>query len=141
MSQFFTHHRRVEFAETDAAGIAHFSAFFLYMEQTEHAMWRHLGLSVFPMLTSVGEVSWPRVAASCQYRGPVRFEQTLEIHLQIARLGDKSITFQYEMFVNANKVADGETTTVCCRMSEGRKIESVRIPDEVRAKLTPYVRA
>ncbi|MBL8873299.1 MAG: acyl-CoA thioesterase [Planctomycetaceae bacterium] len=141
MSQFFTHHRRVEFAETDAAGIAHFSAFFLYMEQTEHAMWRHLGLSVFPMLTSVGEVSWPRVAASCQYRGPVRFEQTLEIHLQIARLGDKSITFQYEMFLNANKVADGETTTVCCRMSEGHKIESVRIPDEVRAKLTPYVRA
>lgn len=141
MSQFFTHHRRVEFAETDAAGIAHFSAFFLYMEQAEHAMWRHLGLSVFPMLTSVGEVSWPRVAASCQYRGPVRFEQTLEIHLQIARLGDKSITFQYEMFVNANKVADGETTTVCCRMSEGHKIESVRIPDEVRAKLTPYVRA
>lgn len=141
MSQFFTHHRRVEFAETDAAGIAHFSAFFLYMEQAEHAMWRHLGLSVFPMLTSVGEVSWPRVAASCQYRGPVRFEQTLEIHLHIARLGDKSITFQYEMFLNANKVADGETTTVCCRMSEGHKIESVRIPDEVRAKLTPYVRA
>jgi 4-hydroxybenzoyl-CoA thioesterase/acyl-CoA thioester hydrolase len=93
------------------------------------------------MVTSVGEVSWPRVSASCQYRGPVRFEQTLDIHLHIARLGEKSITFQYEMFLNSAKVADGETTTVCCRLSQGHKIESVRIPEDVRSKLTPYVRA
>jgi acyl-CoA thioester hydrolase len=141
MSHNFIYSRRVEFAETDAAGIVHFSAFFLYMEQAEHAMWRHLGLSVFPMTTSVGEVSWPRVSASCQYRGPVRFEQTLDIHLHVGRLGEKSITFQYEMFLNSAKVADGETTVVCCRLSEGHKIESVRIPEDVRIKLTPYVRA
>lgn len=136
----FIHSRRVEFADTDAAGIVHFSAFFLYMEQAEHAMWRHLGLSVFPMVTSMGEVSWPRVSANCQYRGPVKFEQTLDIHLHVSRLGDKSITFQYEMFVNSTKVADGETTTVCCRLGGGHKLESVRIPDDVRTKLTPYVR-
>lgn len=141
MSHSFVYSRRVEFAETDAAGIVHFSAFFLYMEQAEHALWRHLGLSVFPMETSVGEVSWPRVSASCQYRGPVRFEQTLEIHLHISRLGEKSITFQYEMFLNSTKVADGETTAVCCRLSADHQIESVRIPDDVRVKLTPYMRA
>lgn len=141
MSHSFVYSRRVEFAETDAAGIVHFSAFFLYMEQAEHALWRHLGLSVFPMATSVGEVSWPRVSASCQYRGPVRFEQTLEIHLHISRLGEKSITFQYEMFLNSTKVADGETTAVCCRLSADHQIESVRIPDDVRVKLTPYMRA
>lgn len=141
MSHSFVYSRRVEFAETDAAGIVHFSAFFLYMEQAEHALWRHLGLSVFPMATSVGEVSWPRVSASCQYRGPVRFEQTLEIQLHISRLGEKSITFQYEMFLNSTKVADGETTAVCCRLSADHQIESVRIPDDVRVKLTPYMRA
>ena len=141
MSHSFVYSRRVEFAETDAAGIVHFSAFFLYMEQAEHALWRHLGLSVFPMKTSVGEVSWPRVSASCQYRGPVRFEQTLEIQLHISRLGEKSITFQYEMFLNSTKVADGETTAVCCRLSADHQIESVRIPDDVRVKLTPYMRA
>lgn len=140
MSQPFIHSRRIEFAETDAAGIVHFSAFFLYMEQAEHAMWRHLGLSVFPMVTSIGEVSWPRVSASCQYRGPVRFEQTLDIHLQVARLGEKSLTFQYEMFLNSTKVAEGETSTVCCRLLSDHKLESVRIPDDVRAKLIPYLR-
>ena len=37
---------RVAFAETDMAGIVHFSNFFRYMENTEHAFYRSLGWSV-----------------------------------------------------------------------------------------------
>ena len=36
----------VEFAETDAAGIVHFSVFFRYMEEAEHAVWRQAGLDI-----------------------------------------------------------------------------------------------
>ena len=32
--------RRVQFYETDAAGIVHFSWFFRYLEEAEHALWR-----------------------------------------------------------------------------------------------------
>jgi len=48
--------RRVEFCETDMAGIAHFSSFIIYMEQAEHAMLRALGTSVFgtPVSTDAG---------------------------------------------------------------------------------------
>jgi acyl-CoA thioester hydrolase len=141
MAPIFSFPRRVEFSETDAAGIAHFSVFFLFMEQAEHAFWRHLNLSVFPMITANGEVSWPRVAASCQYRGPVRFEQTIDVQLSIARLGEKSITFRFQLLVDSNLVAEGETTIVCCHLGTGHKIESVRIPDDVRDKLSPYLRA
>ena len=141
MAPIFNFLRRVEFAETDAAGIVHFSVFFLFMEQAEHAFWRHLDLSVFPMITSIGEVSWPRVAASCQYRGPVRFEQLIDVQLSITRLGDKSITFNFRMLVENSLVAEGETTTVCCLLGKGHKIESVRIPDDVRDKLSPLLRA
>lgn len=141
MAPIFHFPRRVEFSETDAAGIAHFSVFFLFMEQAEHAFWRHLDLSVFPMITSIGEVSWPRVAASCQYRGPVRFENMIDIQLSLTRLGDKSITFNFRMLVENNLVAEGETTVVCCHLETGHKIVSVRIPDEVRDKLSPYLRA
>jgi len=53
--------RRVQFYETDAAGIVHFSWFFRYMEEAEHALWREAGLSIAPVVADVG---WPRVAAS-----------------------------------------------------------------------------
>ena len=53
--------RRVQFYETDAAGIVHFSCFYRYMEEAEHALWRAAGLSINPTHPVVG---FPRVAAS-----------------------------------------------------------------------------
>ena len=38
--------RRVEFADTDMAGIMHYSNFFRFMETAEHAFFRSLGLSI-----------------------------------------------------------------------------------------------
>ncbi len=38
--------RRVEFAETDMAGIVHFANFFRMMESTEHAFFRSLGFTI-----------------------------------------------------------------------------------------------
>ena len=38
--------RRVEFCDTDMAGIVHYSNFFRYMEVAEHEFFRSLGFSV-----------------------------------------------------------------------------------------------
>ena len=40
MANSFVTSRRVEFRDTDTAGIAHFSVFFVWMEQAEHAVSR-----------------------------------------------------------------------------------------------------
>ena len=46
MATAFVTSRRVEFSDTDAAGIMHFVAFFRMMEQAEHELLRSVGLSV-----------------------------------------------------------------------------------------------
>ena len=46
MAYEFKVRRRVEFSETDMAGIVHYSNFFRYMEAAEHAFFRSLGLSI-----------------------------------------------------------------------------------------------
>ena len=69
--------RLVEFRDTDAAGIMHFSSFFLVMEQAEHQMLRDLGMSVvYPY--EGGILSWPRVSATCDYQVPLRFEEIVD---------------------------------------------------------------
>ena len=59
MATGFRYSRRVQFSETDLAGIAHFSAYFRFMEEAEHALWRAAGLSIGAAETTGG---WPRVA-------------------------------------------------------------------------------
>jgi 4-hydroxybenzoyl-CoA thioesterase/acyl-CoA thioester hydrolase len=130
--------RRVEFCDTDAAGILHFSAFFQLMEQAEHELLRSVGLSVV-MNDAEGKLGWPRVAAKCDFRSAVRFEEELEIAVSIGRLGEKSVTYAFAVTCGGRDVAAGEITSVCCRMQEGQELAPIAIPEWFRQKLLPFV--
>ena len=138
MSDSFRTRRRVEFRDTDAAGIMHFSVFFTMMEQAEHELLRSIGLSV--MHTSDPDaLSWPRVSASCDYKSSVRFEDELDISVTVHRIGEKSIQYRHEFKHSDRLVAMGEMTTVCCRFDAERKLSSVEIPQNIRDKFAPLV--
>jgi 4-hydroxybenzoyl-CoA thioesterase/acyl-CoA thioester hydrolase len=136
MTAAFHTTRRVEFRDTDAAGIIHFSAFFHYMEEVEHEFLRSRGLSVLAR-DEEGVVSWPRVATSCQFRGAVRFEDVLDVELRLTRIGAKSLTYAFRFTHAGRDIADGEMTAVCCRMREGLPPSSIAIPPETLARLEP----
>src|SRR6188508_3403596 len=86
--------RRVEFSETDMAGIMHYSNFFRFMETAEHAFYRSLGFSVVDSNLNP-RVGWPRVHAECDYRKPLHFEDLVEIHLLVTEKRSKALSFQF----------------------------------------------
>jgi 4-hydroxybenzoyl-CoA thioesterase/acyl-CoA thioester hydrolase len=137
MPEPFSTKRLVEFRDTDAAGIIHFSAFFFFMESTEHEFLRHVGLSVLTPDPN-GVMSWPRVSVSCDFTSTVRFEDVVDVALRIGRLGTKSITYEFEFSFEGRPVAKGRSTAVCCRMSPHGPPVSIAIPEPVAARLRPY---
>jgi 4-hydroxybenzoyl-CoA thioesterase/acyl-CoA thioester hydrolase len=134
MSAPFHTSRLVEFSDTDMAGIMHFSAFFRYMEAAEHELLRNLGLSVYSEIDG-SPVSFPRVAASCQFHSPARCEEVLDIDVSVQRVGTKSVTYGFTFQHSGRLVATGEMTSVCCRVNHGQLPESIPIPDQVADKL------
>jgi 4-hydroxybenzoyl-CoA thioesterase/acyl-CoA thioester hydrolase len=138
MAQPFKTQRRVEFRDTDAARMAHFSVFFVYMEQAEHELWRHLGLSVM-LADDKGPISFPRVGARCDYQGAIHFEDLVDIEVAIVRLGEKSITYEFTFSHQGRAVASGQTTTVCCRLEADGSLKSIAIPAWIAQKLQPAV--
>jgi 4-hydroxybenzoyl-CoA thioesterase/acyl-CoA thioester hydrolase len=138
MPDEFHYKRRVEFCETDAAGIAHFSSYFQYMEQAEHAFLRHLGTSVIAV-DEAGIISWPRVNAQCDYSGPVKFEDVIDIIVRVERLGIKSVSYGFDFRLNDSPVARGQMTAVCCRIAHGNPPESMPIPSWLVAQLREFV--
>lgn len=133
MTVSYRSQRRVEFRDTDTAGIAHFSIFFNYMEEVEHEFLRSLGLSVV-MRDAAGVVSWPRVSAQCDYHGAVRFEDVVDVELTVDRVGEKSVNYRFVFRHDGRQVAEGRLTAVCCRMDEGT-LRAAPIPAEIGAKL------
>lgn len=129
----------VEFRDTDAAGIVHFSVFFNYMERAEHELLRSLGSSVVQRDENGQTISWPRVAATCDYRGTARFEETLDVHVVVEHLGTKSVRYRFEFLRDGGRVASGTLTAVCCRVDAEGHLESRPIPEELRRQLQQYV--
>ncbi len=126
----FRTRRRVEFRDTDAAGIMHFSTFFLYMEQAEHEMLRSVGLTV--MEQHAGSVlSWPRVSVNCDYRRPLRFEDEFEIEVMVARVGEKSLTYVFRFLHQGHEAATGRITAACCRFSHDGPPVAIPIPARI----------
>lgn len=130
----FTTTRRVEFGDTDMAGIVHFANFFRYMEAAETDFLHSLGLSVS---WREGGVKWgfPRVSAGCDYQRPARFEDVLTIAVTVERVGTKSVTYRFDFRTDRGPVAVGRVTAVLCRSVGGDALEAVEIPAAVRAKL------
>ena len=126
--------RRVEFAETDMAGIVHFSNFFRYMESAEVEFLRTLGLSV-TMRTDGQRFGFPRVSASCEYLRPATFQDVIEVAVKIHHIGTKSVTYQFEFRKSGELIAHGQVSTVCCRVLGEHQLESIEIPANIRAKL------
>ena len=136
--QTFRTTRCVEFSDTDAAGIAHFTAFFRYMEQAEHELLRSVGLSVF-MQVEGQEITWPRVSSKCDFCSMAKFEEVLEIATNISRLGEKSVTWSFHITIGSRDVASGEITTVCCCVAADGVLSSTPIPPLFLSKLRPFL--
>lgn len=130
--------RRVEFSETDMAGIVHYSNFFKYMETAEHGFFRSLGHSVV-MDDLEPPLGWPRVQAQCEFRQPLRFEDEVEIHMLVSEKKSKSLSYLFK-FKKINgtelrEVARGSLTVVCVTKQADGKMVSAHIPKEFADKI------
>jgi acyl-CoA thioester hydrolase len=129
----FTTTRRVEFGDTDMAGIMHFANFFRFMESAETDFLRARGLTVAWLENGV-KYGFPRVSAACDYQSPARFGDVLTVSVTVEKVGKKSASYRFEFSRDGTPLAAGRITSVYCRgTKEG--MESLEIPPAIRAKL------
>ncbi len=131
--------RTVEFAETDMAGIMHFSNFYRYMEATEHEFFRSLGL-VIHQQTEAGMTGFARVQADCKFFRPLHYLDEVEVELVVT---DKTRnTLEYEFLFRRlgpdgpeeKDIARGTMKVIHVkREGQEQRIRAAEIPDHVAA--------
>jgi acyl-CoA thioester hydrolase len=128
----FRYHRRVQFAETDLAGIVHFSCYFRYMEEAEHALWRGAGLTIARAGETIG---WPRVSAAFDYSRALHFEDEIEVIVRIAAVNARTIRYAVTILRGETLVGRGSMTIACVRKEPGTPMASMDIPRDVVERL------
>jgi len=127
----FTYNRRVHFSETDMAGIVHFSVYFRYMEEAEHALWRAADLTVDQIETTGG---WPRVSAGFDYKTPLRFGDEFEVGVRIGNVTRRSFRYDFTFTRGGDLVGNGFIVAVCSS-KEGGRLHAVDVPQEMIVRL------
>ena len=125
--------RRVQFYELDPAGIVHFSWFFRYMEEAEHALWREAGLSIHPPDSPIG---WPRVGASCEFHRALKFEQEFDVTIRVAEITKRTISYTCDMTQDGQRVATGSLKIACVNKLPDGTMKSTEIPAGVRSRFS-----
>ena len=132
--------RRIEFSETDMAGLVHFSNFFKYMETAERDFFEAAGLDLIN--SQPGElVGWPRARAECKFSAPLRFGDTIDIHLAVKALKDRAIDYQFRIFRRdadggRTQAGKGHMTTIFAQLGEAGALKSVPLTEHIRARIT-----
>lgn len=127
----------VRFADIDHAGIVYYPRFFHFFHVAFEEFFRaRLGGRSYVALLDQDRIGFPAVSARCDYRAPLRFGDVMDIEMAITRLGERSATFRYRVFRQAETAteeavlaAEGETT---CAIVDLEAFRAMSLPERLR---------
>ncbi len=126
----FALRRRVAFSETDSAGVMHFSNFFRWFEDAEHAFLRSLGHSVYQVADG-RRLSFPRVHAEADYLRPLRFEDEVDVCIDEVVVGRRSVRYALRVVGDDGAdIARGALVVVAAWVEDGR-LTATDLPAEL----------
>ncbi|HLI46609.1 MAG TPA: thioesterase family protein [Geobacterales bacterium] len=122
----------VDWVDTDALGIVHFTNFFRYFERAETEMLKRLGIDYNEIFEKGYAI--PRVEAFCKYYKPLRYGDQAKVLLRVSEIGDKHYKYSFEILNSKTneKNAEGYVTIV---FIDKAKFKAIQIPNFIREKL------
>ena len=120
---------RVGFSDTDAQGIVYYGRYNPFFDLARVEYLRSLGL-----LHYSGDGDFVMRANDVEYFAPARFDDEIEIHVRVARIGRTSITFEFaaHKMPEDTLMVTAHQTLVYVDLAERR---AVPIPDEYKERL------
>jgi acyl-CoA thioester hydrolase len=131
----FTHELRVRFHECDPQGVVFYPNHFMYFDVVLTELWRAAFGGYGAMVGSGVDVHVVR--AALDFRAPARFDDALELSMEVVRFGTTSITSHCEERRAGELLVSGELVHVCVRTGSQEKLP---VPERLRAGLAPWTR-
>lgn len=130
----FVHRLRVRYNECDAQGHVFNANYFAYFDVTLTELWRE-AFGSYGALTAEG-IDLVVAETGARFRAPARFDDELEITLEVERLGTTSMVSAIGIARAGDTLVEGRIVHIFVRADQlGEKLA---IPDHVRQVLQRY---
>ena len=133
----FVYNGTVDFSDTDAGGIAHFTSFLRWVERAEGLWMASLGVKQFDRHADGSFSGFPRVDVKCRYKQSLLPGEAFAIRILPEKVGRSSLTYRFEILkggADGAPAADGSVTVVhVTAQSGGAGFKSQPLPDQMTA--------
>lgn len=74
-----------------------------------------------------------------EFKSPARYDEVLEIHTRVSKIGNTSITFDFEIYPEGDERLIGTSSSlyVCV---DPKTLKPVRVPDLLRSRISEFER-
>jgi acyl-CoA thioester hydrolase len=128
----FSARTRVGFSDTDAQGVVYYGRYNPYFDLARVEYHRSLGL-----LHRRSDGDFVMRANDVEYFAPARFDDELEIHARVSRIGRSSITFEFAAYRLPDELlmVTAHQTLVYIDLAERK---AAPVPEDYRAAITAF---
>lgn len=132
MGSWHEHRMRVRYEETDTMQVVYYAKYLVWMEVGRMSLLRDVGLAYRDWRKR--GIRIPVVQAHADYRSPARFDDEVVVKTRVARVGNKSVKFENEVYrlPQMKLLCTGHTVHAFI----DKKGRTIPIPEDIREKLT-----
>ncbi|WP_041695787.1 acyl-CoA thioesterase [Alicyclobacillus acidocaldarius] len=123
---------RVQWGETDAAGIVFYPNYFRWFDTATHEYFRMIGLSIRE-LQKKGVIT-PILSASCEFENPLYYDDEIVITSEITEVRNKTIRIDHTVRRAGIVTGRGHEWRGWV-VEQGGKLQAIPIPDDVLERL------
>jgi 4-hydroxybenzoyl-CoA thioesterase len=131
------HERAVRFEEVDAAGIVFFARFFAFCHDAMERLFDAVPGGYVDLITR-RRIGFPAVHVAGDFRAPLRYGDVALVETTVTRFGESSIGLRYVL----RRQRDGALVATVEHVAVATDLATVtkmRVPDDVRAALSPHL--
>ena len=135
-SNFHFHHDiRVRFADTDLQGIVFNGNYLTYYDVAWTEYFRAVGFTWSDLLALGVDTVLART--TMDFKSPAKFDEILEVHTRVSRLGNTSLTFEFEIYAqNEDRLIGSATSLYVC--VDPKTLKSTAVPDLLRKRVSEF---
>jgi len=131
----FHHDIRVRFADTDLQGIVFNANYLTFYDVAWTEYFREIGLTWKEMTDSGVDTVLART--EMVFKSPAKFDEILEVHTRISRIGNTSLTFEFEIYPqNEDRLIGSASSLYVC--VDPKTLKSMRVPGDLRRRIAGF---
>jgi acyl-CoA thioester hydrolase len=129
----FHHKLRVRFAETDLQGIVFNGNYLTYYDVAWTEYFRAIGLRYDDMIEMNADTVLART--TLEFKSPARFDEVLEVYTRVSKIGNTSLTFEFEIYPEGEDRLIGSASSLYVCIDQ-KSLKPVHVPDELRKRIS-----